>query len=100
MPEGTYFLCDLPLGPRTLGRTSYFLILYRKLSANRAFRFFSHIDPFVISGFRCEVEDNCPLLGYYSANKGNFLPTFQDNLAVSSSGVKNLTSEDGIDRLS
>jgi hypothetical protein len=37
---------------------------------------------------------------YYSESNGNLLPTFRDNLAVSSSGVKNLTSGDGIDRLS
>ena len=43
----------------------------------------------VISGFRREVDENCALLGYYSAGSGNFLPTFRDNLWVPSSGVKN-----------
>jgi hypothetical protein len=32
---------------------------------------------------------NCAVLGYYAASSGNFLPTFQDNLSVPSSGVKN-----------
>jgi len=32
---------------------------------------------------------NCALLGYYTANSGNFLPTFLDNLLVPSSGIKN-----------
>jgi hypothetical protein len=33
----------------------------------------------VISGFRCEVEENCAILGHYAASGGNFLPTFRDN---------------------
>ena len=37
----------------------------------------------VISGFCCEVDENCALLG------GNFLPTFWDNLLVPTSGFKN-----------
>jgi hypothetical protein len=32
----------------------------------------------VISGFRHEVDDNCPLLVYYAASSGNLLPTFRD----------------------
>ena len=43
-----------------------------------------------ISGFLREVDENCPLLGYYAASSGNFLPTFRDNLSIPSSGVKNL----------
>jgi hypothetical protein len=35
----------------------------------------------MISVIRCEVAENCALLGYYTANSGNFLPTFQDNLS-------------------
>jgi len=31
----------------------------------------------VISGFRREVDENCALLGYYAAIRGNFIPTFQ-----------------------
>jgi len=27
---------------------------------------------YVISGFRCEVYENCTLLGYYAASSGNF----------------------------
>jgi len=26
--------------------------------------------------------ENCALLGYYAASRGNFLPTFQDNLSM------------------
>jgi hypothetical protein len=33
--------------------------------------------------------ENCPLLGYYAASSGNFLPTFQENLSVPSSRVRN-----------
>jgi len=56
----------------------------------------------VISGFRCEVDDHCALLGYDAASSGNFLQTFRDSLSVPSSGVKNknLTPEDGTDRFS
>ena len=32
--------------------------------------------------------ENCALLGYYRASNGNFLPTFRENLSVSSSGFK------------
>jgi len=35
------------------------------------------------------MSENCDLLGCYAASSGNFLPTFRDNLSVSSSGVKN-----------
>ena len=38
--------------------------------------------------FRREADENCALLGYYAASRGNFLPTFRDNLSVPSSGVK------------
>jgi len=31
----------------------------------------------VISGFRCEVDENCALLGHYATISGNFLPTFR-----------------------
>ena len=42
--------------------------------------------------------EKCALLGYYAANSGNILQTFQDNQSVLS-GVKN-SKEDGKDRLS
>jgi hypothetical protein len=44
----------------------------------------------LISGFRREVAENYVLLGYYAASSGNFLPTFQDNLSVPSSGGSNI----------
>jgi len=44
----------------------------------------------VISVFRREVDENCALLGYCAAGSGNLLPTFRDNLSVSSSTVKTL----------
>ena len=31
--------------------------------------------------------ENCDLLGCYAASNGNSLPTFRDNLSVSSSGI-------------
>jgi hypothetical protein len=34
-------------------------------------------------------EENRALLGYYPTSRGNFLPTFRDNLYFTSSGVKN-----------
>jgi hypothetical protein len=43
----------------------------------------------VISGFRREVAENCTLLGYYAASSGISLPTFRENLLVTSSGFKN-----------
>jgi hypothetical protein len=42
-----------------------------------------------ISGFSCVVDENFTLLGYYAASRGNSLPTFWDNLSVSSSRIKN-----------
>ena len=42
------------------------------------------LDRCVISGFSREVEKNCALLVYYASSSGNFLPTFRDNLSVSS----------------
>jgi len=41
----------------------------------------------VISGFRREVDENCALLGYYAEIGGNYVPTFRDNLSVTSSRV-------------
>jgi len=59
----------------------------------------------VISGFRREVNENCPHLGYYAVYSSNSLPTFGDNLSVPSSRVKKfknnfLALKDGTDRLS
>jgi len=57
----------------------------------------------VIYGFRCEVYENCTVLSHYAARSDNFLPTFRDDLSVTSSSVKNpklLTPEDRSDRLS
>jgi len=42
----------------------------------------------VISGFRRDADGDC-VLGYCAASSGKFLPTFQDNLSVPSSMVKN-----------
>ena len=44
---------------------------------------------YVVSGFRTAVDQNCALLGYYTAVGANSLPTFRDNLSVPSSRVKN-----------
>jgi hypothetical protein len=44
-----------------------------------------------------------PLMGYYTASSGKFVPTFRDNPSIPTSGVKNcfgfLTPEDGTDSL-
>jgi len=53
---------------------------------------------FIISGFRCEAEENCALLGYYAAYSGNSLPTFRYNLSVLI--FLFLILEDGTKRLS
>jgi hypothetical protein len=43
----------------------------------------------LISGFRRDVDESCTLMGYYAASCGNCLPTFWDNVSVTSSQVKN-----------
>jgi hypothetical protein len=60
----------------------------------------------VTSGFCRDVDDICPLLGYYAASSGNPLPTFQDNLSgpiLKGQEVQEendfLTLEDGTDGL-
>jgi hypothetical protein len=42
----------------------------------------------VISGFRREADEICALLGYYAALSGIYVPTFRDNLLVTSSKIK------------
>jgi len=42
----------------------------------------------MISGFRREVDENCTLLGYYTARSGNSVQTFRSNIAVTFSRVK------------
>ena len=49
------------------------------------FLFYYSLLPSEISGFRCEVDENCAVLGYYAASDGSFLPTFRDNRSVQSS---------------
>ena len=43
----------------------------------------------MISDFRRELDENCPLLGFYATSSGNFSPKFRDNISVPSSSVKN-----------
>jgi len=43
----------------------------------------------VIAVFRREVDENCALLGHYTASSSKLLPSFLDSLSVLSSGVKN-----------
>jgi hypothetical protein len=33
----------------------------------------------------CKVDENCALPGHYTANCGNFVQTFRDNVSVHSS---------------
>jgi hypothetical protein len=42
----------------------------------------------VTSGFRCEADENCALLGCYAASGGNFLTKFREKLSVPTSQVK------------
>jgi hypothetical protein len=50
----------------------------------------------LISGFHSDVDKICTLLGCYAAPCGNCLPTFRDNVSVSSSKVKR--RKDGTER--
>jgi hypothetical protein len=43
----------------------------------------------VSSGFRRELAENSALLCYYVASRGNLLPTFQHNISVPCSNVRN-----------
>jgi hypothetical protein len=43
-----------------------------------------------ISGFRRHVDEICALLGYYAALSSSSVPTFRDNLSVTSSKVKKI----------
>jgi hypothetical protein len=56
---------------------------------------------FVISSYRCEVNQNCILLRCYTASSGTSLPTFRDNLLVPKHKDKEfkVTLEDGKERL-
>ena len=49
----------------------------------------------MVEDFRCQVDENCALLGHYAASSGNILQTFRDNLSVRSSGVKNPKKKKG-----
>ena len=42
-----------------------------------------------ISGFRCEVDENCAFLGNYATYSGKSVWTFRDNRAILSSRFKN-----------
>jgi hypothetical protein len=42
----------------------------------------------LISGFCCDVDEICGLLGYYTASCGNYVLTFRDNVSVPFSRVK------------
>jgi len=58
----------------------------------------------MISGFRCKIDKNCTLLGYYTMNSGNFSPMHWDNILVQGSRIHFwggfLTPEEETDRLS
>jgi len=52
----------------------------------------------VISGFRCELHENCVLLGSYATSGGNPLPNIRENLSILSSKFKNPRRKE-IDRI-
>jgi hypothetical protein len=70
---------------------SSFCIFLHFLCSNKYI--FSHLDfpvfdpskSCMISDFRCILDENCGLLGYYAASSGNFLLMFRDNLSDPSS---------------
>jgi hypothetical protein len=41
----------------------------------------------VISGFLCELDENCVILVFYAASSVNSVPTFRNNLSVTSPSV-------------
>jgi len=41
-----------------------------------------------------QVDENCILLSYYTAGRGNLLPTFRDKLLIPSTGAKNPRSQE------
>jgi hypothetical protein len=49
----------------------------------------------VTSAFSREVTDNCAIISYYAAN-GHSLQTLPHNVAVPSSGFKNLSAINGL----
>jgi hypothetical protein len=53
-------------------------------------RWYKHPYISVISGFCCNVDEICTLLGYNAASNGNPLLTFQDNVSVPSSSVQHI----------
>jgi hypothetical protein len=67
---------DLPRAQSVIrSRTSYIIT---ELNVSKAVAFGLQVKTF-------KGTDNCALLGYYAASGGNLLPTFWDNLSVSSS---------------
>jgi hypothetical protein len=46
----------------------------------------------VASGFRRDTDEICALLGYYTPQSGNSVPTLRDNLSYPCSRVKNSSS--------
>jgi hypothetical protein len=42
----------------------------------------------MISGFPCDADKICALLGYYAMESGNSVQTFRDNISLTSSRVK------------
>jgi hypothetical protein len=49
----------------------------------------------MISGFSCEVDDFCVIMGYYGAYSGKSLTTFWVNLLAAFSRVKKLSRNIG-----
>jgi hypothetical protein len=45
----------------------------------------------LVSGFCCDVDDICALVGYYAASCNNCILTFQDHVSVPSSRIKSPT---------
>jgi hypothetical protein len=50
----------------------------------------------MISGFCCDVHENCALLCYYAAVGGDSLPMFQVSISVPSAMVKISFTDAGI----
>jgi hypothetical protein len=84
--------------PRVEGGITAFLFLGYRVEQNWTHRTINllYITLFVISDFRRDADEICPLLRYYAASNGNPLPTFGDNVLVPSSRTNKSWPSSGV----
>jgi len=79
-----------PLDEWSARRRDLYLTTHNTTKIQTCLNTVPNIQHFVLcvnSGFSREVDENCALLGCYTASSGDLLPTFRDNLSVPFSGV-------------